>query len=157
MILMRLPDAIFERRLNSEYEEMRQSGTRFEVSPDWTQYTVSLRGPGFCLENGQIVPKTQHTVLIELLREYPYPGGVEVYWLSPIFHPNIRASDGAVCIQLVNAWRESQNLISLVQGLYHLLENPNPQSPLNEDAARYYLEHPDLQQRRPSGPRVIKL
>ncbi len=104
-----------------------------------------------------MVSRNRHSVLIDLLREYPYPGGVEVYWLTPIFHPNIREKDGAVCIQLVNAWRESQNLVSLVQGLYHLLENPNPQSPLNEEAARYYLEHPSLAQHKPTGPRVVKL
>lgn len=155
---MRLPDAIFQRRLESETEELRAAGIHFEASEDGMEYTVSLTdAPGKFLDNGQLFTRTQHSVLIELTRDYPYPGGLMVYWLTPIFHPNIRPEDGAVCIQLVNQWSEGQNLLSVINALYQLLKNPNPQSPLNEEAARYYLEHPELEQNVPKGPRVVKL
>lgn len=154
---MRLPDAIFQRRLQSENAELAAAGIHFEASKDRLEYTVSLNAPGFCMDNGQIATRNQHSVLIELNRDFPYPGGLMAYWLTPIYHPNIRSEDGAVCIQLINQWSAGQNLVSVVDALYQLLKNPNPQSPLNEDAARYYLQHPDLQQHAPKGPRVVKL
>ncbi len=153
---MRLPDAIFQRRLQSEHDELQAAGMRFEVSDDSMEYTISLNAPGLFMDGGQPYTRTQHSVLIELNRDYPYPGGLMAYWLTPIFHPNIRAEDGAVCIQLINQWSASQSLVSVIDALYQLLQNPNPQSPLNEDAARYYLEHPDLQQHVPKGPRVVR-
>ncbi len=154
---MRLPDEIFQRRLQSEHDELTAAGIHFEASSDLMEYTVSLNAPGAFLDNGQLYTRTQHSVLIELTRDSPYPGGLMAYWLTPIFHPNIRAEDGAVCIQLINQWSAGQNLVSVIDALYQLLQNPNPQSPLNEDAARYYLQHPDLQQHVPKGPRVVKL
>lgn len=154
---MRLPDTIFQRRLQSENDELKAAGIHFEASKDLLEYTVSLNAPGKFLEGGQIYTRKQHTVLIELNRDYPYPGGLMAYWISPIFHPNIRAEDGAVCIQLINQWSAGQNLVSVIDALYQLLKNPNPQSPLNETAARYYLEHPEMDQHVPKGPRVVKL
>lgn len=154
---MRLPEEIFQRRLQSEYEELKNVKVNFEATPDLTEYTISLNAPGLFIDGGQIGVRTQHSVLIELNRDFPYPGGLMAYWLTPIFHPNIRAEDGAVCIQLINQWSAGQNLVSVIDALYQLLKNPNPQSPLNEAAARYYLEHPELAQNVPKGPRVVKL
>ncbi|MBI4360220.1 hypothetical protein HY572_00425 [Candidatus Micrarchaeota archaeon] len=154
---MQLPEAIWKRRLESECAEMRAAGIRFDVTPDLTTYTVSIQGPGLAQQNGSIVPRSQHSVRIELNRDYPYPGGLMAFWLTPIFHPNIHPGVGVVCIQLVNEWSEGQNLVSVVNGLIQLLKNPNPQSPLNEEAARYYLEHQDLPQHKPKGPRVVGL
>ncbi|MBI5036552.1 hypothetical protein HZC09_04365 [Candidatus Micrarchaeota archaeon] len=154
---MQLPEDIWKRRLESEHNEMTRSGIRFEANSEYTEYTLSLQGEGYAKEGETVKPRLQHAVLVEIRRTYPYPGGVNAYWLTPIFHPNIRREDGAVCIQLVNAWSETQNLVSLIGGLKQLLENPNPQSPLNEDAARYFLEHPNLAQHKPKGPRIVKL
>ncbi len=154
---MRLPEAIWKRRLESEYNELQKAGATFDANDDRTEYTISINAPGKFLDGGEVHTRTQHTVLLQLSRDYPYPGGIMATWLTPIFHPNIRAEDGIVCIQLLNEWSESQNLVSAVNGLAQLLKNPNPQSPLNEDAARYYLEHPELEQNRPKGPRVVKL
>ncbi|MFH0922483.1 MAG: hypothetical protein V1811_00315, partial [Candidatus Micrarchaeota archaeon] len=85
-----LPEEIWRRRLESEYGEMQASGLKFDANPDCTEYTLSLRGPGLAKDAGGITQRDRHSVLIALNRNYPYAGGIEVIWLTPIFHPNIR-------------------------------------------------------------------
>jgi len=157
--MSQLPESIWRRRLESEYEEMRSSGARFEANAGHTQYKLFLTGGALYRDGGAIRKRSDHEVLITLKREYPYPGGIEVTWLTPIFHPNIRENDGKVCILLVNEWAEGQTVKNVVDALKQLLENPNPDSPLNKEAAQHLLKHPEefgltaVEKRK--GPRVI--
>jgi ubiquitin-conjugating enzyme E2 D/E len=82
-------------------------------------------------------------VQIALKREYPYAGGIEVVWLTPIFHPNIHPGDGKVCIQLLNEWSESQSVASLVKALRQLLVQPNPYNALDKEAADFFADRAD--------------
>lgn len=154
---MQLPENIWRRRLESELLAMQQSGEKFEISPDKTTYIVSLHGEGLVKDGDNIAKRDNHSIEIDLLREYPYPGGIALFWLSPIFHPNIRAEDGAVCIQLINEWSETQTIVSVVKALKQMLANPNPQSPLNQEAANYFLQNPQLPQQAAKGPRLVKI
>ncbi len=149
-----LPENIWKRRLESEYDEMRSSAYKFEVSGDKTEYTISLHGKGYAKQGDQVFERDAHTVEIVLLREFPYPGSVEVYWLSPIYHPNIREDDGRVCIQLVNDWSETTSVAGVVKALQHLLANPNPKDPLNKNAAKWFEEN-GFASGKPKKPRVI--
>ena len=149
-----LPENIWKRRLGSEYEEMRASQYKFETNADKTEYTVSLKGKGFYKQGDAVVERDAHTVQVVLLREFPYPGGIEVYWLSPIYHPNIRADDGRVCIQLVNDWSETTSVAGVVKALQHLLENPNPKDPLNKEAAKWF-EEKGFAGSKPKKPRIL--
>lgn len=156
----RLPEAIWRRRVENEFNELKASGAVFAANADWTEYTLELRGKGLFFDRGAVKPTFDHKVLVRLLRDYPYAGGLEVVWLTPIFHPNIRSEDGRVCIQLLNAWSEGLSLSSLVRGLKQLLENPNPGDPLNKEAAKYFLERGSElgttpPQPRPNKPRVV--
>ncbi len=152
-----LPEAIWRRRLQSEVSELQSAGIAYTASPDLTEITIALDAPAKAKASGGLVDVHHHQVLLQINREYPYPGGLVAFWKTPIFHPNIHGENGVVCIQLVNDWSESQNLVSVVNGLRQLLENPNPQSPLNEEAANYYLARPELRQHKPQGPRVVRL
>lgn len=153
----RLPEEIWRRRVESEHAELTAKGYSFEVSPDHTDYVFHLSGRGLCRRGGQISPISSHDVRVKVTRDYPYAGGFELVWLSPIFHPNIN-KDGRVCIALVNKWAAGQTLSSVVDALLQLLKNPNPDSPLDFEAAQYFLEHPSGE--APEGyklsrPRII--
>jgi len=130
---------------------MQASDEKFEVNSDRTQYLVSLTGRALAKIDGKVADQNHHSIEINLFRSYPYAGGIEVVWLSPIFHPNIRPVDGAVCIQLVNKWAETQTVAGVVKALKQLLQNPNPESPLNHEAASYY-KTGSLERK---GPRVV--
>ena len=149
-----LPENIWKRRLESEYDEMRVIAYKFEVNAEKTEYTVSLHGKGYAKQGDRVFEQDAHKVQIILLREFPYPGSVEVYWLSPIYHPNIREDDGRVCIQLVNDWSESTSVAGVTKALQHLLANPNPKDPLNKQAAKWF-EKNGFAGAKPSRPRVV--
>ncbi len=142
---MQLPDSVFERRLQNERQLLTQSGKLVKASPDSRQFEVQISGPGLqqvasatAGSAKTIQPITLHRVRIDIARGFPYPGGFDVTWLTPIFHPNIRPTDGKVCIRILSQWSPSNTLLSLVDGMERLLKEPNPNDPLNIDAARYY-------------------
>ena len=155
----RLPEAIWRRRIDNEYAELAKSGFQFTASADRTDYVFEFAGKGYFLAGTVVKPITSHKVAVQLLRDYPYAGGIDVTWATPIFHPNIRAEDGKVCIQLLNAWSEGLTLVSLAKGLRHLLEHPNPSDPLNKQAAKYFVEHglcePGALAPKPGRPRIV--
>ncbi|MEM0475213.1 MAG: ubiquitin-conjugating enzyme E2 [Candidatus Norongarragalinales archaeon] len=136
-----LPEAIWRRRLESERDELATAGEKFECNADCTVYVVSVRGPALFKNGGKLSRRDSHSVQITLKREYPYAGGIDVVWLTPIFHPNIRPSDGKVCIQLLNEWSESQSVASLVNALRQLLVQPNPFNALDKEAADFFADH----------------
>lgn len=152
-----LPENIWRRRLSSEHAEMAASALQFRVNPDFTEYIVTLVGPGFSRETGKILPKNSHEVRIVLKREYPYAGGFDLTWITPIFHPNIREEDGKVCIQLVNQWMETQTVRQVVEALERLLREANPASPLNLEAAEYFVRNGIVPApvQKPGRPRLV--
>ena len=153
----RLPQEIWVRRIESEYAELRAKGCDFSCSADKTEYVFVLDARGLAKSGASIVPVSKHEVSVKLTRDYTYAGGFELAWLSPIFHPNIDER-GKVCIQLVNKWAAGQTLCSIVDALVQLLQNPNPDSPLNYEAAQYFIENHSgspPEGYRLSRPRVI--
>lgn len=147
-----LPEAIWRRRLGSELRQMRESGERFSSNADATEYEIEIAGRGLYKDGGAVKERGSHRVGVKLMRSYPYAGGIEVTWLTPIFHPNIRAADGRVCIQLLNNWGATSSLVLLAGGLRQLLEHPNPLDPLDYEAAEYYSHGVPLKLPPASGP-----
>ncbi len=125
-----------------------------ETNADKSEYHFKLRAKGHSKNGDSVVSTNSHDVSIYLSREYPYAGGIEIIWDSKIFHPNIREKDGVVCIQLVNDWSEGQTLSNVVDALVQMLEHPNPYSPLNSEAAKYFANYIP-QKTEPNKPRVV--
>ncbi len=135
---MQLPESVWRRRLDSEYSEMQQSGLSFSCSADKSEYTIELQARGYTFSGGMASPASYHKVKVRLNRSFPYPGGVEVTWVTPIFHPNIRSQDGKVCIHLLNNWSGLTSVANIAAGLVHLVENPNTLDALDKKAAQYF-------------------
>jgi ubiquitin-conjugating enzyme E2 S len=58
-------------------------------------------------------------------------------FITPVFHPNINQSTGAVCVNtLKRDWDPQLTLLQLFQTIRSLLVEPFPDSALNEEAAR---------------------
>jgi len=68
-----------------------------------------------------------HRFRLELLNEYPLKPPV-VTWLTEISHPNIVPNiPGAVCVSVLGeAWRPDLKVVSVINSLYYLLSDPNP-------------------------------
>lgn len=64
---------------------------------------------------------------LELLEEYPLKPPRAI-WLSQVSHPNIVPNvPNAVCVSILGEnWRPDLKLVSVVNALYYLLSDPNP-------------------------------
>jgi ubiquitin-protein ligase len=85
---------------------------------------------------------------------FPYPGGINFSWLSEIFHPNIdplekssssEQGTGYICLNILRKWSRLSDLVTTVKALRILVENPNPDDPLDypgcSEAAKYFKKH----------------
>lgn len=70
-----------------------------------------------------------HRFRINLPEEYPLKPPI-VTWLTEITHPNIVPKiPGAVCVSILGEnWRPDLKLVSVINALYYLLADPNPDS-----------------------------
>ena len=93
-------------------------------------------------EGIDLVPKWNHRIFLRISRQFPYPGGIDFAWYSDIFHPNIHpveisSSDkpgtGYICLNVLKKWSRLSDLETTVKALKLLVENPNPDDPLNYD------------------------
>ncbi|MHA1729913.1 MAG: ubiquitin-conjugating enzyme E2 [Promethearchaeota archaeon] len=105
-------------------------------------------------DNITLEPKSQHRVKVKIKRQFPYAGGIEIKWISSIFHPNLDPLEhkhlgggtGYVCLNILKKWSKLSDLKTTVHALKMLVENPNAGDPLNYpqclEAAEYFKAHP---------------
>jgi ubiquitin-conjugating enzyme E2 M len=62
---------------------------------------------------------------------------------TKIYHPNIDLK-GNVCLNILkDDWKPTLNLSTVIAGIYYLFTDPNPNDPLNHDAATVMRENYD--------------
>jgi hypothetical protein len=107
-----------------------------------TLYKIAFDYPSFrALSEDAHTPviSTEHRVEITLGAEYPRKAPF-VRWTTPIFHPNIRTDDGAVCLGvLMDRYLPGLGLARLVTMLAEMVQyrNFDLSSPLNVRAAEW--------------------
>ncbi len=107
---------------------------------------INLSALGFVvrINKGRInvKPELNHRVFIKINRSFPYPGGIDFSWYSNIFHPNIhpvelkstnKLGTGYICLNILRQWSRLSDLETTVKSLKKLVENPNPEDPLQYD------------------------
>ena len=71
---------------------------------------------------------------VQLLFKDVYPEhGPEAKFITKMFHPNI-ASNGHVCMELLNNWNEKTTMENIFYGIIDLLDNPVPEGGYDNDA-----------------------
>jgi len=124
------------------------------LAPD--VYEVTFHFPGFGdLPSGHNAPLivTDHRVQITLGADYPLSAPL-VRWLTQIFHPNIRPSDGAVCLGVLRErYLPGLGLARLVHMLAEMAQyrNFDEMHPLNERAAVWAFDEHNADQIRAIG------
>jgi len=72
--------------------------------------------------------------------QYPFEAP-SIVFLTPMFHPNVDAGSGGICLDILkDKWSASLSISAVLQSLRSLLGDPNNQSPLNVKAASLWME-----------------
>lgn len=108
-----------------------------EINPtdDMMIWIAQIKGPeNSPFENGI------YDILITFNKDYPIkPPSVKFLDPSKIYHPNIYR-DGKICVDILQSqWAPALNIVKVLISLRSLLEDPNPSSPANREAANNYV------------------
>lgn len=145
-----LPFEIWKERINNEIKILKHMKAFEQNSLLWqenyVELWINLNALGFVVKNNQekldVKPKLNHRVFIKINRSFPYPGGIDFSWYSNIFHPNIHPVElsvmntvgtGYICLNILRQWSRLSDLETTVKSLEKLVENPNPDDPLQYD------------------------
>ncbi|NXC60600.1 UBE2B enzyme, partial [Aleadryas rufinucha] len=125
------------------------------------QWNAVIFGPeGTPFEDGKLLTSVSFLILInvastfklviEFSEEYPNKPPT-VRFLSKMFHPNVYA-DGSICLDILqNRWSPTYDVSSILTSIQSLLDEPNPNSPANSQAAQLYQENKREYEKRVSA------
>jgi ubiquitin-protein ligase len=158
-----LPFEIWKERIENEIKILKNlnfiENDTIAFHENNVDFWVNINSLGFITKDNteklSLMPKNTHRIFIKLNRSFPYPGGIDLSWYSNIFHPNIhpielqnseKPGTGYICINILKKWSRLSDLESTVKSLQKLVENPNPDDPLNYDicskAAEFFKKNP---------------
>ena len=84
---------------------------------------------------------------LEFNEEYPNKPP-NVIFNTPIFHPNVY-TDGRICLDiLTNQWSPVYDVHTVLASIQSLLDDPNPGSPANVEAARLFTDNKEEYKKR---------
>ena len=82
--------------------------------------------------------KSCYTLEINISNEYPFIEP-KVKFNPPIFHPNVYAVTGDICLDLLkDAWTPALTIHSLCLSILSLMNSPNTSDPVNAVASNLY-------------------
>lgn len=82
-------------------------------------------------------------LLIHFTEDYPTKPP-DVRFLSKVFHPNVYV-DGKICLDILqNQWSAMYDVAAVLTSIQSLLNDPNPNSPANPEAARIFTQDKNL-------------
>ena len=140
-----LPYEIWKDRVENEIKGLNRLSVLENESvikdKEAIEMIINIEAFGFIKEKGELEPKKNHRIFLKINRSFPYPGGIDFSWYSPIYHPNIHPVElkgeqpgtGYICLNVLKKWSRLSDLETTVKALKMLVENPNPEDPLNYD------------------------
>eukprot|EP00435_Cladocopium_sp_Y103_P010442 s2088_g2.t1 len=113
---------------------------RFDFSKgDLSRWTVYLKGPiGTPYDAGWFA------ATFDIPRDYPWSGPKNFKISTRILHPNVSADTGEVCMDILSEWLPHYRISRVLVTVVALLGTPEPLDPVNVEAARLLLDHPEL-------------
>ena len=121
-------------------QELKEAGTNQNPSIQWglkdpsdnKKWWAIIIGP-----EGTPYHGFKLTLNITLPDNFPF-SAPQVSFTANIWHPNVR-TDGRICLDILQGnWTPALKLSSVLLSISSLLNDPNPASPLNGEAARQY-------------------
>lgn len=95
------------------------------------------------------------TISVSIPYEYPFSPPT-IKFVNKIFHPNI-STDGHICLDVLkDKWSPVFSLRTILISIMSLLSDPNPDSPLNGEAAKMYIDSIDSKNTKAELKKYIK-
>ena len=119
------------RRRLADLQRLAKTPHYLESADDGASVTCVVAGPADTPYAGR-----KWRVRMQLPKEYPFRSP-SVGFVDRLFHPNVDHRSGTICLNALNhEWTPVYNLVSIVETLLpQLLTYPNPDDPLNSQAA----------------------
>ena len=124
------------KRILNDIRSLKECDCNVEQNEDGSnKITFDILGP-----KDSIYETGKWKILIEFPNQYPYKSP-SVGFVNRIYHPNIDFNSGTICLDVLNTeWTPIYNIKHIYETFIpQLLQYPNPDDPLNEDAATLYL------------------
>lgn len=133
-----------ERRLLTELKQLSKQSDdaqvlRLEPTDDLLRWDAVIAKP--TRELSEYYYKGQWNLTIEVPTLYPMqPPKISFARETPVAHPNIDIKSGEICLDILklSGWSPAWNLHHLVVAILMLLDDPEPDLPLNIDMAMLY-------------------
>ena len=129
--------SIAQIRIQKELEEITSS----------TGYSITIPDPNnILIFQVEVIPPTgiytgkKFLIEFKIPEDFPFERPI-VKCLTQVWHPNIDPT-GAICLSLLKeGYNPTLSLTFLVIGLQYLFSSPNPEDPLNKEAANQYINN----------------
>lgn len=130
--------SVSERRIKKDIKKLIEANPSTTIIKENEELLFKFIGPPDTYYKGSIFE-----VYIYLPKNYPFKSP-SIAFKTKIYHPNIDDRSGAICLNVINeTWSPTYSLLNIYQMfLPQLLTYPNPDDPLNREAALYYKTNP---------------
>jgi ubiquitin-conjugating enzyme E2 D/E len=130
-----------QKRITKELMELqREPLASIAAAPsgdDLFNWRASLEGPADSVYQGG-----KFALAIQFPADYPFKPP-KVRFMTRIFHPNI-ATEGGICIDILkDQWSPALTVSKVLLSIASMLTDPNPNSPLNQEAGVLYQQNKD--------------
>lgn len=130
---------MWQKRLGRDIKEMLDAGINVETQENSHFILSKVRGPKDSPYEGY-----EWMIRFTIGEKYPFTSP-SVGFVQKILHPNVDEASGSICLDALNKqWSPAFTLKNIVETILPLLLSyPNPDDPLNRDAAFLLKENPE--------------
>lgn len=131
------------KRVTKEIEKLEKEDMPYGIKATPTKKNIFVWDA--TISGGKNTPHEgfNYKILIRIGDDYPTKPP-HIKFISKIFHPNVYR-DGQICIDtLQNQWTPTLKIISALISIQSMLDDPNPNSPANSDAAKLFKNDKEL-------------
>jgi len=137
------------KRLKSELRAIMLNPTphlsAFPDSDNLLSWTATLGSPS----DAKLYAAYTFRLKLDFPSNYPY-SAPKVTFINKIWHPNVHLESGEICLDILkDKWSAVYNVSTILLSIQALLQDANPDSPLNCDAANMWKkESPEVIQKK---------